>query len=221
MKFLWSIALGLAVSCFSGGAFGMFGYKTTEAELFNAIIAGDDKIAIEMIDKSSALGWGKATKLNQTTDLNINPAVDVSMIDIPKFSVTKINKATPLILAVWFNRSVIVDRLMHEQKNNKRSIGGEKEAELTGNDIITSKKEIRRASAIDVARILGNQNLVKKLIDEKIGSDDDIKTAQAWLDGIALKEKLKTLQESLTKLKAKLNQLAHSLQQLKGGLGVV
>lgn len=216
MKFLWSIALGLALSCFSGGAFG-----TTEMELFDAIIANDETKAKELIDKPKSswniLKTGKfATDLDQTTDQDIAPAVDVTRVTGTKFSVTRLENVTPLILAAWFNCSAIIEKLISAH-NDGRNIGHKAEAKAHGSDSSTADKYLD-LSAIDVARSRGYKKLVKKLIDEKIGSDDDIKTAQDWLDGIALKEKLKTLQESLTKLKAKLNQLTQSLQQLKAGL---
>lgn len=227
MKFLWSIALGLAVSCFSGNAF-----ATTEMELFDAIIANNETKAKELIDRPKS-SWNLlktgnfATDLDQTTDLKITPAVEVTTRRMPKFSVTKIDNATPLILAAWFNRSNIIDKLIAEKKTNKRPIGNEKQAIISGMNVSKNKRKEIEASAIDVARFRGYKKLVKKLNDEKIGSKLDLQTAQEWLDGkkaektatnLELKNKLETLQEFLTKLKAKLNQLTQSLQQLKGGL---
>lgn len=230
MKFLWSIALGLALSCFSGDAFGIFG-KTTEKELFEAITTDNHAKAIEMIDKKSAWGVGKATNLEKTADeMEIQQAVPMTTLKGAQVDVKKLQNITPLILAVLLGRSNIIKKLIEEYQKNNRSIGFDKKAILTGSDK-TSKIRSFEVSAIDVARILGNQNLVKKLIDKKIGSDNDINIAKVWLQGIKagtqsgaaadkpkLGKKLKTLQESLTKLKAKLNQLTQSLQQLKAGL---
>jgi hypothetical protein len=232
MKFLWSIALGLAVSSISGDVFGMFGYQSTEMKLINAIKNGNDQEAIAAIDAPSKNVFKTyATDLDQTTDLEIKPAVEVTTRRMPKFSVTKINNATPLILAVWLNRSNIIDKLIAEQKTKNRPIGNKKQAIISGLNVAENKEEkIEDASAIDVARFRGYKKLVKNLIVEKIGSKLDLQTAQEWLDdkkakktanNLELKNKLETLQESLTKLKAKLNQLTQSLQQLKGGLGVV
>jgi hypothetical protein len=221
MNFLWTIALGLAVSCFSGDAFGMFGYQSTEMKLFGAIKNGNDQEAIKLIDKKATIGWGYATNLDQTTDLEIKPMVEVTTRRMPKFSVTKIENATPLILAAWFKRSNIIDKLIAEQETNKRPIGNKKQAIISGLNVAENKEEkIKDASAIDVARFRGYKKLVKKLIAAKIGSKLDLQTAQEWLNNLELKDKLKTLQESLTKLKAKLNQLTQSLQQLKSGLTV-
>ena len=232
MNFIWCVTLGIALSCVSGESFGMFG-KSTEKVLFEAITNGDDTQAINAIEASSKILMKKyATNLAQTANLEINRPVEITRLNNKKVLVKNFENTTPLILAVLLGRSTIIDRLIQEFELNKRSIGHEVQAILSGMDQKKNTKSLK-ASAIDGALLLGNNELVEKFIAKKIGSDADIRVARAWMHGIKtgtqsgsatgkaeLENKLETLQESLAKLKEKLNQLRKSLQLLKGGLTI-